>query len=55
MGSDLYINSHKSQRQVAVMENAIVLKKKTRDGKTLINHNELTYKVKYEGSKSILY
>ena len=34
------------------MENA---KKKTRDGKTLIHHNGFSYKLKYEGSKSILY
>ena len=37
------------------MENVIVLKKTTRDGKNLINHNRFTYIVKYEGSKSILY
>ena len=34
------------------MENA---KKKTRNGKTLITHNGFSYKLKYEGSNSILY
>ena len=43
MRSDLYINPHKGQRQVAVMNvNAIILKK-TRDGKT--NNNNIQSQV----------
>lgn len=30
-----------------------IMKKKTRDGKSLINHNEFPYKSKYEGSTSL--